>query len=125
MGNAAVRAVPVVGKIVDVILGTLVMGTVGSLLGLLMGHEAMPIAIGIGVVLGAVIGLFRGRGFLVSILIGTIAGGALAWAVAGFDKMLFGAGAGAAMGGFLGVHSSMLMDLWAERKRARESDPAS
>lgn len=125
MGNAAVPAVPILGKIVDVVLGTTVMGTVGSLLGLLMGNEAMPIAIGIGVVMGAVIGLFRGRGFLISILVGTFAGGALAWALAGFDKMLFGAGAGAAMGGFLGVHSSMLMDLWAERKQARRSDSAS
>jgi hypothetical protein len=37
--------------------------------------------------------------------------------VAGTDTISFGAGAGAAMGGFLGVQSSMLLDLWTERKR--------
>jgi len=33
-------------------------------------------------------------------------------------RTVAGAGAGAAMGGVLGVQSSMLLDLWAERKRA-------
>jgi hypothetical protein len=47
----------------------------------------------------------------------------LAWLLAGTDKVSFGAGAGAAMGGFLGVQSSMLLDLWAEHKRtAGEKD---
>lgn len=105
------------GKVVDMLLGATVMGTVGGLIGVLMGDELIAVAIGIGVAMGAVIGAFGGRRFLISILLGALAGGALAWFVAGIDKVSFGAGAGAAMGGFLGVQSSMLLDLWAEHKR--------
>ncbi|MDE3017412.1 MAG: hypothetical protein KGO52_06215 [Nitrospirota bacterium] len=105
-------------KILDMLFGALVMGTVGTLLGLLMGGRVLPIAVGIGLVMGTVVGLFGGRRFLVSILIGTLLGGILAWLLAGAEKISVGAGAGAAMGGFLGVQYSMLMDMWAERKRA-------
>jgi hypothetical protein len=105
-------------KIIDMLLGVLVMGTVGTLLGLLMGGGALPVAAGLGVCMGIVVGLFGGRRFLFSILIGTVLGGALAWVLAGREKMFVGAGAGAAMGGFLGVQFSMLMDVWMERKRA-------
>jgi hypothetical protein len=103
-------------KLIDILLGAAVMGTVGALIGVLMGDELIAVAIGIGVVLGTVIGMFGGRRFLISIVLGTLAGGALAWFLAGTDKISFGAGAGAAMGGFLGVQSSMLLDLWAEHK---------
>jgi len=112
-------------KILDMLLGALVMGTVGTLLGLLMGGGALPVAIGLGLVMGTVVGLFGGRRFLISILIGTILGGGLAWLLAGAEKISVGAGAGAAMGGFLGVQYSMLMDVWAERKRAAAQEQAS
>ena len=110
--------VPSCRQAVDAVFGALVMGTVGALIGLLTGNQALPVTTGIGIAMGVVIGLFGGRRFLVSILIGTVLGGLLAWFVAGVDKISFGAGAGAAMGGFLGVQSSMLLDLLAERKRA-------
>jgi hypothetical protein len=111
-------------KLIDILLGAMVMGTVGALIGVLMGDELIVVAIGIGVAMGVVIGMFGVRLFLISIVLGALAGGALAWFVAGTDKISFGAGAGAAMGGFLGVQSSMLLDLWAEHKRtagAKES----
>ncbi len=98
-----------VRKAVDITLGAAVMGTVGALIGFLIGHHAVPV--------GTAVGMFGGRRFLVSILIGTALGGALAWLLAGFDKISYGAGAGAAMGGFLGVQISMLLDVRAERKR--------
>lgn len=106
------------GKIVDMLLGAAVMGTVGTLLGLLMGGLVLPVAAGIGVLLGTVVGIFGGRRFLISILVGTLLGGALAWLLAGPEKISIGAGAGAAMGGFLGVQFSTLLDLLAERRRA-------
>jgi MFS family permease len=106
-------------KIIDMIFGALVMGTVGLLIGLLMGSGMTPVGAGIGIVLGIAVGIFGGRRFLVSILICTVAGGALAWALAGPETVSFGAGAGAAMGGFLGVWLSMMLDMWAERRRAR------
>lgn len=48
-------------KIVDMLLGAVVMGTVGTLLGLLMGGGALPVAVGLGVLLGTVVGIFEGR----------------------------------------------------------------
>lgn len=105
-------------KVIDMLLGAVVMGTVGMLIGVLMDNQMIVLVTAAGVAMGAVIGMFGGRRFLMSILLGTILGGGLAWLVAGTDKISLGAGAGAAMGGFLGVQSSMLLDLWAERKRA-------
>jgi hypothetical protein len=105
-------------KVIDMLLGAVVMGTVGMLIGVLMNNQMIVLVTAAGVAMGAVIGVFGGRRFLMSILLGTILGGGLAWLVAGTDKISLGAGAGAAMGGFLGVQSSMLLDLWAERKRA-------
>ena len=105
-------------KAFDIALGIIVMGTVGTLIGVTMGGGLMPVAIGIGVVLGAVIGVLGGRRFLVSILVGTVLGGVLAWLAAGVDRIWVGAGAGAAMGGFLGVQISMLLDVRAAKKAA-------
>lgn len=112
-------------KIVDMVFGVVVMGTVGTLIGLIMGGGMMPLAIGVGLVMGAVVGFLGGRRFLISILIGTVVGGALAWLVAGEERISVGAGAGAAMGGFLGVQISMLLDMRAARKANAESAESS
>jgi hypothetical protein len=109
-------------KPIDIALGALIMGTVGTLLGMLMGGGVLPLAVGLGVGLGTVIGIFGGRRFLISVLVGTVAGGALAWALVDQDKITVGAGAGAAMGGFLGVQLSMLLDMRAARKRAASEE---
>jgi hypothetical protein len=103
-------------KVIDILLGVVVMGTVGMLIGLIMGGDIMPFTSGAGLVLGGFIGFMRGRRFLVSILVGTLLGGALAWAIAGPERISVGAGAGAAMGGFLGVQISMLLDMRAAKK---------
>jgi len=109
-------------KVFDILFGVAVMGTVGTLIGLIMGGGMMPVAIGLGSVLGAVVGSLGGRRFLISILVGAVLGGALAWLVAGFDRISVGAGAGAAMGGFLGVQISMLLDMRAARKSSLLAD---
>lgn len=108
------------GKAFDIALGIAVMGTVGTLIGLTMGGGLMPVAISLGLGLGVVIGFLGGRRFLVSILVGTILGGVLAWLIAGVERIWVGAGAGAAMGGFLGVQISMLLDVRASKKAASE-----
>lgn len=108
------------GKVFDIALGLVVMGTVGVLIGQTMGGGLMSLAVAIGVVLGVVIGFLGGRRFLISILAGTVIGGMLAWLMAGVDRIWVGAGAGAAMGGFLGVQISMLLDVRAARKAATE-----
>ena len=106
----------------DIAFGLTVMGTVGVLIGIIMGGGLMPVAIAVGLVMGGVIGYLGGRRFLVSILTGSVLGGALAWLVAGAERISVGAGAGAAMGGFLGVQISMLLDVRAARKA--QSAPA-
>lgn len=111
-------------KIVDITFGVAVMGTVGTLIGLIMGGGMTPVAVGLGAIMGAVVGFLGGRRFLISILTGTVLGGFLAWVVAGEDRISVGAGAGAAMGGFLGVQISMLLDLRAVRKAAAGSADA-
>ena len=109
----------------DIVFGLAVMGTVGVLIGVIMGGGLMPVAIVLGLAMGGVIGYLGGRRFLVSILIGSLLGGALAWLVAGPERISVGAGAGAAMGGFLGVQISMLLDVRAARKAQSESvDPS-
>lgn len=107
-------------KMFDIAFGATVMGTVGTLIGLIMGGGLMPVAIAVGLVLGCVIGFLGGRRFLISILVGAVLSGALAWMVAGVERVWVGAGAGAAMGGFLGVQISMLLDARAARKAASE-----
>ncbi len=107
-------------KVFDIGFGTAVMGTVGALIGFIMGGWLMPVAIGVGFVLGGVIGLLGGRRFLVSILVGTVLGGTLAWWVAGAERIWTGAGTGAAMGGFLGIQISMLLDLRTARRASPE-----
>lgn len=109
---------PSLGAWFDVVFGIVVMTTVGALIGLFLGASAIPLTAGLGLALGAVVGYLGGRRFLVSILVGTVLGGSLAWLIAGVEKVSFGAGAGAAMGGFLGVQISMLLDIRAARKAA-------
>lgn len=112
-------------KWLDIAFGLAVMGTVGTLIGLIMGGGLMPVAIAVGLAMGGVIGYLGGRRFLISILIGSVLGGALAWLVAGVERISVGAGAGAAMGGFLGVQISMLLDVRAARKASSEPvDPS-
>jgi hypothetical protein len=112
----------IVWKVFDILFGVAVMGTVGTLIGLIMGGGTIPVAIGLGLLLGAVVGFLGGRRFLISILVGTVLGGGLAWLVAGVDRMSVGAGAGAAMGGFLGVQISMLLDMRAARQSSLLAD---
>jgi len=113
-------------KWLDIVFGLAVMGTVGGLIGLIMGGGLMPVAIVVGLVMCGGIGYLGGRRFLVSILVGSLLGGALAWVVAGPERISVGAGAGAAMGGFLGVQISMLLDVRAARKAQSEpADPSS
>ena len=108
----------------DIMFGLAVMGTVGALIGTIMGGGLLPVAIVLGLAMGAVIGFLGGRRFLISILVGALLGGGLAWLVAGTERIWVGAGSGAAMGGFLGVQISMLMDIRAARKSASQTtDP--
>jgi hypothetical protein len=106
-----------VSKVFDVLLGILGLGTVGLLIGLIMGEGWLPVTLACGAFLGAGVGFLGGRGFFLSIFIGTILGGLLALGLGGPETMTVGAASGAAMGGFLGIWISMLMEAWQQRKK--------
>ncbi|MBC7837161.1 MAG: hypothetical protein H7Y39_00750 [Nitrospiraceae bacterium] len=117
MANPGTEQAAPIQRVIDILFGVAVMGTVGTLIGVIMGGGIMPLASGVGLTLGGVIGFMGGRRFLASILVGTLLGGALAWLIAGPERVSVGAGAGAAMGGFLGVQISMLLDMRAAKKK--------
>ena len=117
MANPGTEQAAPMQRVIDILFGVAVMGTVGTLIGVIMGGGIMPLASGVGLTLGGVIGFMGGRRFLASILMGTLLGGALAWLIAGPERVSVGAGAGAAMGGFLGVQISMLLDMRAAKKK--------
>lgn len=104
-------------KIFDVLLGILGLGTVGLLIGIFMGEGWLPVALAAGALLGAGVGLVGGRGFFLSIFIGTILGGLLALGLSGTEAVTVGAASGAAMGGFLGIWISMLIETWQQRNQ--------
>ncbi len=104
-------------KIFDVLLGILGLGTVGLLIGIFMGEGWLPVALTAGALLGAGVGLVGGRGFFLSIFVGTILGGLLALGLSGTEAVTVGAASGAAMGGFLGIWISMLIETWQQRNQ--------
>jgi hypothetical protein len=110
-------------KIFDILLGAVVLGTVGVLIGLSMGMGFLPAGIVIGICLGSGVGYFGGRDFFISIFLGTIFGGVLAWWLGGVDAVSIGASSGAAMGGFMGVWVTMLLDHLRQRKQLASDSP--
>ena len=111
-------------KIFDIIFGAVVLGTVGVLTGLSMGVGFLPATLLIGMCLGAGVGFFGGRRFFLSIFVWErLLGGLLAWGLGGNDAVTVGASSGAAMGGFLGVWISMLLDLLQQRKEPVPAPP--
>jgi len=69
-------------KIFDVVLGAMVLGTVGVLIGLSMGSGFLPVALLLGISLGAGVGYLGGRRFFLSIFVDGIrrvAGLAFRW----------------------------------------------
>ena len=105
-------------KVFDVMLGILGLGTVGMLIGIFMGDGWLPVTLALGTLLGAGVGFLGGRGFFLSIFIGTILGGLLALGLGGTEAVTVGAASGAAMGGFLGIWISMLIETWQQRKQS-------
>jgi hypothetical protein len=101
----------------DMALGAGVFGIVGAAIGYYLNTTgSILVATAIGLVFGFLIGLLGGRRFFVSIICGALIGGALAALIAGRQAIPLGAGAGGAIGGFIGVQLGMLLDLWRQRK---------
>jgi hypothetical protein len=107
------------GLTFDMVFGAVVFGIVGAAIGYYINTAAsIPVAGIIGTVFGLFIGILGGRRFFISIVCGAVLGAALFGLVSGRDVVALGAGVGGAMGGFLGVQMSMLVDLWRQRKES-------
>ena len=106
----------------DMVFGSIVFGIVGLAIGYYMDvRGGIAVAGLIGMLLGLFIGILGGRRFFISIVCGAIVVAALFGLVSGRDAIPLGAGVGGAMGGFLGVQISMLLDLWRQRKASTTS----
>jgi len=107
----------------DMVFGAVVFGIVGAAIGYYINTPASITVAGlIGMALGLFIGMLGGRRFFISIVSGAILVAGLFGLVSGRDAVLLGAGVGGAMGGFLGVQMSMLLDLWRQRKASAKSE---
>ena len=110
----------------DMVFGSIVFGIVGLAIGYYMDTRASIVVAGlIGMLLGLFIGILGGRRFFISIVCGAILVAALFGLVSGRDAVPLGAGVGGAMGGFVGVQLSMLLDLWRQRKSGTPNQPPS
>jgi hypothetical protein len=108
----------------DMLLGAVVFGIVGAAIGYYWGTGVgLAVTTAVGLVFGFLIGLLGGRRFFVSIVCGALLGAGLAWLVSGPSAIPLGAASGGAMGGFLGVQTGMLLELWHQRKEAPAAPP--
>lgn len=89
--------------------GMIVTGTTGGVVGSFMGGILWIIGIAlIGAFIGNVVWNLGGQHFFLYIIIGVLLGSGLAIYLGGMETALLGAGAGGAMGGFIGVNIKML-----------------
>lgn len=89
--------------------GMIVTGTTGGLVGSFMGGVVWIIGMSIlGAIIGNIVWRLGGQQFFLFIVIGILLGSGLAIYLGGMEAGLLGAGAGGAMGGFIGVNVKML-----------------
>lgn len=90
---------------VDLVMGTIIMGTTGAVIGLNLGGAVLTItATLLGIVLGGFLSILGARRFFISVLAGSMIGGALALWMGGPYAFIIGAGSGGAIGGFIGIN---------------------
>jgi hypothetical protein len=108
----------------DMVIGAVVFGVVGAAIGYYLGSGfSIVVASVVGMAFGFSIGILGGRRFFISIVCGALAGGGLAWLVAGSGSVPLGAASGGAMGGFLGVQMGMLVELWKQSRQPHVPEP--
>jgi len=90
---------------VDLIVGSIIMGTTGAVIGLNLGGPVLTTAgTFLGIMLGGFLSMLGARRFFISVLAGSFIGGALALWLGGPYAFIIGAGSGGAIGGFIGVN---------------------
>ncbi|MFQ5597754.1 MAG: hypothetical protein ACE5GK_06850 [Nitrospiria bacterium] len=89
--------------------GMIVTGITGGVVGSFMGSVVWIFGMALlGAIIGNIVWRLGGQHFFLFIVIGILLGSGLAIYLGGIDAALLGAGAGGAMGGFIGVNIKML-----------------
>jgi|TARA_B100000678_G_scaffold242908_1_gene214304 hypothetical protein len=95
----------------DIPFGTLLMGTTGVLIGLVVDSAMAMIFVGIlGALIGGLVGWAGGRVFLIIICFGVLIGAFLGYRTGDRDILIIAAGTGGAIAGFMGAQVSLFFN---------------
>ena len=95
----------------DIPFGTLLMGTTGVLIGLVVDSAMAMIFVGIlGALIGGLVGWAGGRVFLIIICFGVLIGAFLGYRTGDRDILIIAAGTGGAIAGFVGAQVSLFFN---------------
>jgi hypothetical protein len=95
----------------DIPFGTLLMGTTGVLIGLVVDSAMAMIFVGIlGALIGGLVGWAGGRVFLIIICFGVLIGAFLGYRTGDRDILIISAGTGGAIAGFMGAQVSLFFN---------------
>lgn len=94
----------------DLVMGVIIMGMTGFVIGLNLGGLVLiTMATLLGAILGGFVSMLGARRFFYSIIVGTVLGGALALILGGSYAFVIGVGTGGAVGGFVGINIELYM----------------
>ena len=94
----------------DIPFGTLLMGTTGVLIGVVVDSEIAMIVVGIlGAFIGGLVGWAGGRIFLIIICFGVLMGAFLGYRTGDRDILIIASGTGVAIAGFIGAQVSLFL----------------
>ena len=95
----------------DIPFGTLLMGTTGVLIGLVVDSAMAMLVVGIlGAFIGGLVGWAGGRVFLIIICFGVLIGAFLGYRTGDRDILIIAAGTGGAIAGFMGAQVSLFFN---------------
>ena len=95
----------------DIPFGTLLMGTTGVLIGLVVDSAMAMIFVGfLGALIGGLVGWAGGRVFLIIICFGVLIGAFLGYRTGDRDILIIAAGTGGAIAGFMGAQVSLFFN---------------
>ena len=94
----------------DIPFGTLLMGTTGVLIGLVVDSAMAMLVVGIlGAFIGGLVGWVGGRVFLLIICFGVLIGAFLGYRAGDQDILIIASGTGGAIAGFIGAQVSLFL----------------
>jgi hypothetical protein len=94
----------------DIPFGTLLMGTTGVLIGVVIDSEMAMVVVGLlGSLIGGLVGWAGGRAFLIIICFGVLMGAFLGYLTGDRDILIMATGTGGAIAGFMGAQVSLFL----------------